>query len=436
MKTLLFPVGTHGDVNPFVGIALELKRRGHQPAIVTNRSFGEMVRSQGVDFLGLESFQDVGAFLKNPDVWNPRTGWRLAGRWGTLEPMRETYRVIADHYVPGQTVVVAAYSSFGARIANERLGVPLATVVLEPDKLRSEFKTSIMPRPMLLADWVPRSLKRAQFYVLDRWFIDRFVGAETNAFRAELGLPPARDFLRSWCLSPDCVLAMFPDWFAPPQPDWPCNLSVTGFPLWDPDFSDAAVQELRRFCDDGTPPIVFTPGSGMQTGKQFFRTAIECCQALNRRGVLLTRFSEHVPAKLPQGVVRMGFVPLPILLRRAAAFVYHGGIGSMGHALAAGVPQLIMPMAFNQPDDAARLKRLGVAEVVSPRAFRTPRVVRALRALLDSSSVADRCREISRKMTATEPLAAACDAIESLAGSDLSRTPKADRRDTRRLVSR
>ena len=63
--------------------------------------------------------------------------------------------------------------------------------------------------------------------------------------------------------------------------------------------------------------------------------------------MLLTRFSEPIPQNLPDGVRHFEFVPFSWLPPRAAAIVHHGGIGTMSQGLAAGIPQLIMPMNFD-----------------------------------------------------------------------------------------
>ncbi|MBU6237399.1 MAG: glycosyltransferase [Planctomycetes bacterium] len=423
MKALLIPLGSHGDVHPLIGVGLELRSRGHEVTVISNVYFETLVRSQGLDFIGLQSFRELSEFFQHPDIFHPTRGWKITGRWATLDPMREVYETIARLYVPGETVVMAAYSAFGARIAQEHLGVPLATVVLEPDKLRSLHQTALMPRPLVLDDWVPQLAKRWQLGILDRFFIDRFVGPATNAFRAELGLPPVRRFLAEWCLSPDRVIGFFPEWFAPYQPDWPPQTVLTGFPLWDPDFAPEDFREVFEFLDSGDdPPIVFAPGTPMQHAHHFFSAASESCAALGRRGMLLTKYPQQLPTRLPAGVQHFSYVPFQAVLPRAAALVYHGGISSIGRVLATGIPQVLMPMAYNQPDDARRLKRLGVADVLPPNQFRGPRLTRVLGRLLDSQQVAARCRQLAGKFGGCHPVGQISDLLETLQGTDLRRS--------------
>src|SRR5262249_44084570 len=152
--------------------------------------------------------------------------------WGMIRPLRPIYEMIAERYVPGQTVVVAGTLALAARIAQEKLGVPLASVHLQPMVFRSAAQPATLPG-LFLAPWMPRWYTHSIYWTGDNFVIDPVVGPGLNAFRAELGLPPIRRIYDSWFHSPQLVLGLFPDWFAPPQPDWPPNLRLTGFPLYD-----------------------------------------------------------------------------------------------------------------------------------------------------------------------------------------------------------
>ena len=142
---------------------------------------------------------------------------------------------------------------------------------------------------------------------------------------------------------------------------------------------------MREFLAAGTPPIAFSPGSANREAHQFFAAAVEACERLGRRGILLTKYDDQLPAKLPESVRHFGFVPLSRLLPHTAALVHHGGIGSCAQGLAAGVPQVVRPMSFDQFDNSRRLVRLGVAEEISVRAFRGPAIAAALERLLEST---------------------------------------------------
>ena len=161
----------------------------------------------------------------------------------------------------------------------------------------------------------------------------------------------------------------------------------------------------------------------MRHGESFFRTAVEVCRLLGRRGVLLTRYHEQLPTSLPESVCHFDYLPLSQLLPHCAAIVHHGGVGTTAQAFACGTPQLIMPMAFDQPDNAARAERLGVSRTLSPRAFRPPAAARLLAELIGRPAVAETCRLIAQRSTDPRRLEAACEAICSLGPWKFDRVP-------------
>jgi UDP:flavonoid glycosyltransferase YjiC (YdhE family) len=211
------------------------------------------------------------------------------------------------------------------------------------------------------------------------------------------------------------VNGLFPEWFGPPQPDWPKALRLTSFPLYDE--SDRQTQlapDLQRFLSDGPPPILFTPGSANQQADAFFREAIGAVTQLGRRALLLTQYPSQLPT-LPAGVHHERYVPFSAVLPQCAAFVHHGGIGSLAQGLAAGIPQLTMPMGFDQPDNATRLARLGVGRWVLPGDFNAAHVAAALGALIDDRGVSDACARWSRQLKQEHALDRTCDLLERVA---------------------
>jgi len=262
------------------------------------------------------------------------------------------------------------------------------------------------------------------FAAADRLVTDPIVVPPLNRFRAELELAPVRRPFAGWIHSPDLVIGLFPEWFAALQPDWPSNTHLTGFPLFDETGLREIPSELESFLTSGPPPIVFTWGTGMRFGRNFFEVSTQVCRAIGQRGVLLTQYSDQVPASLPDGVRHFEYVPFSKVLPRSLALVHHGGIGTSAQALAAGIPQLVVPWGHDQPDNAVRLTRLGVGSVVSRKDYKKRTVVRALDRLLHSKEVAGNCRSFASKIAQTQPLSEACRLIELLAARNESHPSK------------
>ncbi len=417
MNIILIPIGSAGDVFPYTGLGDELARRGHHITMVTNPKFAALAEQHDFDLVPLGTAEEFEEISSQPELWNGLRAFKFIARWAMLNTMRPIYEAIRDRYEPGRTVVVAQVTGFGARIAHEKLGVPLASLHLQPSVFRSLYETPTLP-PMLSGDGVPRWLKRAQFFMADKLVVDPLVVRETNAFRRELGLPPITRPLKSWWYSPQSNIGLFPDWFAAPQPDWPAGSELTSFPLWDPNRDEPLADDVQAFLDAGTPPVVWTPGSPVQHAHDFFRAAVEACEKLNRRAIFLTRYPDQLPESLPENIAHFDYVSFRTLLPHAAALVHHGGIGTTSQALAAGRPQIIMPMAHDQPDNAARVEKLGVGAGISPKRFTGANVAKVLGELLDSPQVAAACQQAAASCAGARPLVAAADIVESLFGTD------------------
>jgi rhamnosyltransferase subunit B len=418
MKVMLVPMGSVGDVYPLVGLGRALRSRGQQVEVIANSYYQSDIESAGLSFIGLGTYEDLRPGMENPDLWHRQKAFLVLAQ-AILPLMRPLYDIIARHYVPGETIVVASSLALAARVAQERLGIPLVSVHLQPTVFRSAYEKSEFLPWLFSHRWLRVPGKRLVDWLLDVLILDPLMGREINALRTSQGLLPVHRPMYRWLHSPELVLGLFPEWFAPPQPDWPPQTRLTGFPLYDDPAREEVPAEVEAFLAAGTPPIMFTPGSAMKHGHQFFSESVAACRLLGRRGLLLTRFPEQVPDDLPEGVRHFGYLPLSRVLPRAAGLVSHGGIGTVSQALAAGIPQLVMPMAFDQFPNAARLVRLGVARSLPARAYRGPAVAQALDSLLKSEEVLRQCREIAKSFHPGDALDSACQAIDEFAEQHL-----------------
>jgi UDP:flavonoid glycosyltransferase YjiC (YdhE family) len=266
---------------------------------------------------------------------------------------------------------------------------------------------------MPFGDRAPRFLKRLQWTIAGK-VVDRFALPGLNRFRSGHGLPPAKHLLADWWHSPQRVIALFPDWFAAPQPDWPAQTVQTGFPLFDEKDSRALAPELEDFLNSGSPPVVLTPGSAMNQGHHLFREAAKALRRIGRRGLFLTPFSECLPPDLAPDILALPYVPFSQVLPRCAAIIHHGGIGTCAQALHAGIPQLIQPMAHDQLDTLSRVRDLGVGMGIMPRHFRENPLAIALETLLSTPSFRKNAERLPEKFRPAEWLESTCRQIEAL----------------------
>lgn len=416
MHAILTPVGSAGDVNPFVIIGQELRRRGHRVTLTGSEPFAGVAAQADLDFISLATTADYERVADNPDLWDPHRGIAIVLA-EIIAGMRGAYDAILSRYEPGKTMLVGHPLSFFTRMLEETHGVPAATVHLAPGIFRSDFRQPALPSGQDIS-WWPRWAKRALWWMVDRFVLDPLIAPALNAWRAELGLAPVSRVFAAWMNSPQCVIGLFPEWFADPQPDWPRQLRLSGFVLSSPSVAPARAdagadgERLERFLTAGSPPIVFTPGSANRHAASFFREAMDAAARMRRRALFVTAHAPDVALPLPQDVIHVRYAPFSTLFPRAAAVVHHGGIGTSAQGLAAGVPQLVVPMGFDQPDNAARLARLGVAKVIPAGRFTGARAARALDRLIGDRPTDAACRRWRESIDVGGGLDQACDLIE------------------------
>ena len=397
-----------------------LRGRGHHVAILANQYFKPLIDHAGLEFIELGTAEEYRALATDSDLWDPLRGPQAVFS-GTARYLRPVYDAAAAFARRSDSVIAGSTLAIGARVAQDQLRMPMATIHLSPAIFQSVYAPPAFLPFSLFPSWTPRFGWRVLWGVLNR-MMDRIIGPAVNTLRGEVGLPPVRNILRDYWHSPQRVIGLFPHWYGPPQPDWPAQTVLTGFPLYDEPEITPISGELDRFLAAGEAPIAFTPGSAMWQARRFFDESAEACVRLKRRGLLLTRHRDHLPQTLPPGVIHVHYAPFSQLLPRCAAFVHHGGIGSSAQALAAGVPQLVTPFAHDQPDNAARLKRLGVAVVIPARKYTARRIAAALQMLLDSPQVARACRDVASRFAGVDPLERTCDLIESLSPKAAAQT--------------
>lgn len=412
MQIFIVAVGSHGDVLPLLAMGSELLRRGHDVTVAAPAPFAAMAAQAKLLFFSLGTEEDYHRAASEPGLWRP---WRgAAATFRLVSSLTEpTYRWLAERGRPGESIVLASTLALGARVAQDKLGLSVVTVHLMPLLVESRFDPPRLPG-LPLPDWLPGSWHHWIGRGADRFVIDPAALPPLNAFRAQLGLPPVRR-LRHWWNSPQRVLLAYSNWYAAPQTDWPSQALQVGFPLADR-FGDLAELDpaVTTFLEAGEPPLAFTYGSAMVRAQGFFRTALDLCTRLGRRGIFLAPQSGQVPDDLPPEVLHVPYAPFSRLLPRCAALIHHGGIGTVAQALAAGCPQLVVPVAFDHFDEARRLRLLGVGSSLSRRRFTPARAGREVQRLLTDPSVARACSTAKVRMAEEDGVGATCDAVEAL----------------------
>jgi len=411
LHVLLPTMGSSGDVHPFIALGAALKARGHRATILTNPIFQALIEAQGIGFLPVGTAAEANAAIANPELWHLRKGFKVIAQV-IVPAIAEIYRLIEKH-ADANTVVAFSSLALGARVAQEKLGVPSASVHLQPSVIRTFADQGMMGNVRLSASR-PKWFKQALFRLIDVLILDRRIKEPLNALRASLGLSLVDRAMHRWLHSPQLVIAFFPEWFAAAQPDWPANTHTVGFPLWDADGEVAPLAEAEEFLDAGAAPIIFTPGSAGSTMQRFFRESVKAAGELGMRAMLVTNYPEQVPTNLQSNIKVFGYLPFSHLLPRAALLVYHGGVGTLAQGIKAGVPHLVVPHGYDQFDSGWRIEQLGLGRSIPQSRYWARRVVPVIESILSDGTAAQRRREFVSRIDSADAVTRACKLIEAL----------------------
>jgi rhamnosyltransferase subunit B len=419
MRIILSTFGSFGDVHPYIAIALELQRRGHVPVIATMEGYREEIEDTGLQFAPVRPDvappKDQGTDLIEK-IMEPKTGPRFLTEELIFPAVRDSYADLLKA-VEGADLLVTHPAAPAGPLVGRKLGIPWISTVLAPFSFYSAYDPPVPP----FWQWT-RKLTVLGPDVMGFFLKVMKSGYKAKAvteFRDELGLEDTGNPMFEGQHSPTLVLALFSELFGQRQPDWPPQSEITGFCFYDGSQNVEIPIELKRFLDNGAPPIVFTLGSSaVWVARDFFEESIRTAKHLGRRAVLLIGDERNLPRALPEGVIALDYVPYQTLLPQACAVVHHGGVGTTSHGLLAGVPTLIVPFAFDQSDNAEHARKLGTSRTLYRDKYVTPRVASELEELLRAPLYARSALEVSRRLKQEDGPARAADLIgEVLAGT-------------------
>ncbi len=415
-RIVLATWGSLGDLHPYIAVGLVLRERGHRVTIATGRVHREKVLREGLEYAPLGPHLGTGEQATIRRCMDPRRGPEYLLREilvpYTLEGFEESMKAIerAD-------VFVTHCVTFGAHIAAEKTGIPWLSSVLAPTTFFSAFDPPMLApsgplmRLYSLGPWVGRAAVALGRTATRRWM------RPVQECRAAMGLKGERHPLFEGQFSPRGTLALYSSVLGAPQRDWPANVTVTGFPFYDREQPEMTVSpEIASFLDEGPAPIVFTLGSAAAfVAGDFYTQSIDAARRLGRRALLLVGDETVNPIgrPLPPGVAVFGYGRYSEVFPRAAVNVHQGGVGTTAQAMRAGRPTLVVPFSHDQPDNANRIRKLGMGRMLFRARYNAASAARELGPLLEVTTYASAAARVGETIRGENGAEAAADAIEA-----------------------
>jgi rhamnosyltransferase subunit B len=420
MRIVFSTFGTFGDVNPLIALALELKRRGHTPVLAIPAMFREKIEPLGIEVAAVRPDQDPNDKRMVEMIWDIKKGTERGLREFLFPAIRDSYHDLLDAVTTngGADLLITGELAYAGPIVAEKTGIPWASYILAPLSFFSGYDPPVLP-PYPILSKVPSIVPR-----IGR-LVPRFARVVTRkwseplyALRRELGLPEGENPIFDAKHSPQLVLALFSRVLGDPQPDWPPNTLITGFAFYDGDAGKTDLApELEKFLAAGPSPLIFTLGSAaVMAAGDFYEQSAQAVELLGERAILLVGNDPHNrPSRsLSEKISVAQYAPFSKIFPRALAIIHQGGVGTTAQALKAGRPMLVMPYSHDQPDNARRMRHLGVAKVIQRKEYLAETAAKKIRDLLEDVTHSQHAAEVARMIAQEDGVATACDALERM----------------------
>jgi UDP:flavonoid glycosyltransferase YjiC (YdhE family) len=414
-NVVLATFGSLGDLHPMIALGVELKQRGHHIKFASMEFYREKIESIGFDYAPMSPHLSPNDVANMPELVDARKGTERIIRDIIIAGVPEMYDDLLAA-VEGCDVLITGEIIYAAKSVVEKTGIKWVTTTLAPISLFSVYDPPVPPTAMWFEKlrFLGPGFHRLLFGLIKRsmnsW-LDKY-----RDFRNKLGLDPNDDPIFYGKFSRDLHLIMFSRALGLPQPDWPASAVQTGFCFYDGQSDSGTMpQALAEFLDAGEPPIVFTLGSAaVMDPRDFFTESVKAANLLKKRAVLLYGVFGEPPSGLTDDIVGFEYAPFSLLFPRAACVVHQAGVGTTGQVLRAGVPHVIVPFAHDQPDNAARCRRIGVAAIISRDSYAAAAAERAISKVLGDDSYAQNAAKYSERVRSEHGSAAAADEIERI----------------------
>jgi sterol 3beta-glucosyltransferase len=395
VRALLTNLGSLGNIQPFVALAHELRRHGHQPILALAPSYASYANKFGFQFI------PIGPDLDYPELQRKDTEDALKG----VDPLNSLKDSLAKLSVmlpqmfeelregsQGADVLISGHLQPASRMLHELSRIPFVSIHTNH-----------------FGGMQPAAYRQA-------------TGAVINPFRARHGLAPLEDPIHKDANSPQLALYAISRYLRTPDPGWPPHYHVTGFFfLEEKDWQPPA--ELAQFLEQGEPPIVIAFSSITHSDPEAMTDLLlEAVRIAGCRAIIQHGWSGLAKGRrLPPNVLGVGFVQHTWLFPHAACVVHAGGSGTPATTLMSGIPAIVVPHVGDQPMWAELVRGLGCAQDVIPyRELTAERLAAAIRSTLSNSELIRRAADFAVKIRAEQGLSKARMLIERLLGDQES----------------
>ena len=417
-RVVLATIGSWGDIFPVIGLAKGLAEAGHAVRIAASGAYDELVQGEGLEFSAIGPALGFSDYARDPKILSGRLG----GFVGFAHLFRRFIFPALDRYVDdlagsirGVDLLLAHPALVAAPIAAEHVGVRWGTVSVFPGLIPTAYAPPAPTCVSLRSGCAGRAIHRAAWRVA-RFNMARLFDRPVNRARQRLGLPGVSNAFFTPVDSGQPYLVMASPAVIERPVDWPQNVTLTGFVTWDRVSSFPEPDGLDEFLSAREPPVLVTLGASSSLDpQQFYRHAAEAVTRLGLRALVLAGPTPN-PIDLPVDprIFSTTFAPLSLVTSRCRAAIHHGGVGTTVGLLMSGLPQVVVPRGFDQPQTAIRMTRLGVARTLPWRRESSTHLTSELSALLSDDRYGRKAIAVQRRLSSEDGLSESIRAVDRI----------------------
>ena len=414
MRILISTLGSRGDVQPFLALAVGLQQVGHLVTLAAPYNFADWIQSFGVQahpihFNPQDFMQrpDIQAATKSRNVLRQLRLMREVLGPKMVEALEEFGRAAAET----DFIVQTGTGLGGIEIAEAR-HIPMAFGFLQPFAPTRAFPSFFLPLRFSLGGWYNYLTHKLMFRAIWPNF-----GDPINRWRARMDLPPWRSFqemlnARQQFGTP-WLFGYSPNVLPKPD-DWAAHHHVTGYWFLEAQSDWQPPNELIHFLESGPPPVYIGFGSMRdEDSERLTRLVLKALDLSGQRGILLTGWGGLAHGDQLDDLYFLDDVPHSWLFPRMSAVIHHGGAGTTAAVLRAGVPNIITPFALDQYAWAGRVVKLGVGpKMASFKKLTAEQLAQVIQKAVSDTALRNRAENIGEKVRAENGIAAAVEIIE------------------------
>jgi len=414
MKILILAPGSRGDVQPYVALGKGLKNSGHTVRILASRDFRSLITDHGLEFV------DMGA-----DVESVARGMQLekGNVLKMLSDMGNAARRLAhqaavaglDAGRDSDLILGGLGGLFVGAALSDTLGIPFIQAHLLPLHPTREFPGALAPLPpMGLPGWANALTHRMTRQMM--W--QAFRMADNHVRKDVLHIPSAPfggPFAALEKAGLPILYGYSPNVLPHPR-DWAQTIHVTGYWFLDPPAGYRLPGEVMDFLEAGPPPVYIGFGSMPHSRPEDAADmVVRALERTGQRGVVYAGWGGLAKREFPRTILMVESLPHRRLFPRMAAVVHHGGAGTTGASLSAGVPTVVTPFFGDQPFWGCRVYDLGVGpKPVLRRRLTLDSLSRAILAAVTDDEMKKRAASLGRRIQAEDGVARAMEILEKV----------------------